>query len=169
MLALSSASLSFSPVAPVFNPVGPVLASSRVADVSMFQGLRRAAPKAKTAAPKGKTAAAKAKTATKVVPKAKGKAPAAPKRSMFLDVSGKPYKEVDTFIPAFDEIGVVPPIGRWDPLQIREQGPERYRRFVEMEIKHGRMVRLLSPSPTTPSSLRRILGHAPHPSSQTIL
>jgi len=39
----------------------------------------------------------------------------------------------------FDEIGVLPPIGRWDPLKIREQGPERYRRFVEMEIKHGRM------------------------------
>jgi len=34
---------------------------------------------------------------------------------------------------------VLPPLGRWDPLQIREQGPERYRRFVEMEIKHGRL------------------------------
>merc|ERR1719231_126040 len=40
---------------------------------------------------------------------------------------------------AYDEIGVLPPIGRWDPLDIRGQGPERYRRFVEMEIKHGRM------------------------------
>jgi len=56
-----------------------------------------------------------------------------------LDVTGKPYQEVSTFVPQFDEIGVLPPIGRWDPLQIREQGPERYRRFVEMEIKHGRM------------------------------
>ena len=34
---------------------------------------------------------------------------------------------------------MLPPIGRWDPLKIREQGPERYRRFVEMEIKHGRL------------------------------
>jgi len=37
------------------------------------------------------------------------------------------------------EIGVVPPLGIYDPLQIREEGPERYRRFVEMEIKHGRL------------------------------
>ena len=42
-------------------------------------------------------------------------------------------------MPQFDEVGVLPPLGRWDPLQIREQGPERYRRFVEMEIKHGRL------------------------------
>ena len=42
-------------------------------------------------------------------------------------------------MPQYDEIGGLPPLGRWDPLQIREQGPERYRRFVEMEIKHGRM------------------------------
>merc|ERR1719162_2664863 len=47
--------------------------------------------------------------------------------------------EAVTFVPKYDEIGVMPPLGRWDPLQIREQGPERYRRFVEMEIKHGRM------------------------------
>ena len=37
---------------------------------------------------------------------------------------------------------MLPPLGRWDPLQIREQGPERYRRFVEMEIKHGRAAML---------------------------
>ena len=24
-------------------------------------------------------------------------------------------------MPQFDEIGVLPPIGRWDPLKIREQ------------------------------------------------
>ena len=59
--------------------------------------------------------------------------------STFLDVDGSTYVEVDTFVPRFDEIGVLPPIGRWDPLKIREQGPERYRRFVEMEIKHGRL------------------------------
>merc|ERR1712060_935279 len=59
--------------------------------------------------------------------------------SSFLDVTGKAYVEVDASIPAYDEIGVLPPLGRWDPLQIREQGPESYRRFVEMEIKHGRL------------------------------
>merc|ERR1719163_1519398 len=57
----------------------------------------------------------------------------------FVDVTGAKYQEVDSFVARFDEIGVLPPIGRWDPLQIREQGPERYRRFVEMEIKHGRL------------------------------
>ena len=56
----------------------------------------------------------------------------------FIDVDRAKYQEVDSFVARFDEIGVLPPIGRWDPLQIREQGPERYRRFVEMEIKHGR-------------------------------
>merc|ERR1719238_1440097 len=59
--------------------------------------------------------------------------------STFIDVSGKEYQEIGGFAPQFDEIGVLPPIGRWDPLKIREQGPERYRRFVEMEIKHGRL------------------------------
>merc|ERR1711881_371850 len=59
--------------------------------------------------------------------------------SSFIDVTGNPYTEVSTFVPQFDEVGVLPPLGRWDPLQIREQGPERYRRFVEMEIKHGRL------------------------------
>jgi len=55
-----------------------------------------------------------------------------------IDVAtGKAYTEVASM--QYDEIGVLPPIGRWDPLKIREQGPERYRRFVEMEIKHGRM------------------------------
>ena len=49
------------------------------------------------------------------------------------------YQDVSSFVPQYDEIGVLPPLGRWDPLQIREQGPERYRRFVEMEIKHGRL------------------------------
>jgi light-harvesting complex I chlorophyll a/b binding protein 1 len=57
----------------------------------------------------------------------------------YVDVTGQTYQEVNTFVPQFDEIGVLPPLGRWDPLQIREQGPARYRRFVEMEIKHGRL------------------------------
>merc|ERR1719424_2397933 len=59
--------------------------------------------------------------------------------TVYIDVTGNAYQEVNAFVPKFDEVGVLPPLGRWDPLQIREQGPERYRRFVEMEIKHGRM------------------------------
>merc|ERR1719361_3148146 len=56
-----------------------------------------------------------------------------------LDVTGNTYVDASNFQPQFDEVGVLPPLGRWDPLKIREQGPERYRRFVEMEIKHGRL------------------------------
>jgi len=56
-----------------------------------------------------------------------------------LDVTGNTYVDAPNFQPQFDEVGVLPPLGRWDPLKIREQGPERYRRFVEMEIKHGRL------------------------------
>jgi len=61
--------------------------------------------------------------------------------TVYIDVTGNAYQEVNAFVPKFDEVGVLPPLGRWDPLQIREQGPERYRRFVEMEIKHGRLAR----------------------------
>merc|ERR1719316_1779033 len=94
----------------------------------MFSGGKKAAPKA---APKAglKKSPANSKAAVS----------ATGRTSSFLDVSGNAYVEVDTFTPQFDEIGVLPPLGRWDPLQIREQGPERYRRFVEMEIKHGRL------------------------------
>jgi len=57
-----------------------------------------------------------------------------------LDVSsGRAYDDGPSFQQQYDEVGVLPPLGRWDPLRIREQGPERYRRFVEMEIKHGRL------------------------------
>jgi len=56
-------------------------------------------------------------------------APAAPKKKIttlktigtYIDVTGKEYQEANVFIPQFDEIGVLPPIGRWDPLKIREQ------------------------------------------------
>jgi len=81
------------------------------------------------------------KTVVKKGAKATGKAGISTKKtgSTFIDVTGREYQEVSTFVPQYDEIGVLPPLGRWDPLQIREQGPERYRRFVEMEIKHGRL------------------------------
>merc|ERR1719313_2875793 len=87
---------------------------------------------------KGKKTASLLKTG-KAAAKIKTKAAISTKRggSTFVDVRGGTYQEVSTFVPQFDEVGVLPPLGRWDPLQIREQGPERYRRFVEMEIKHG--------------------------------
>jgi len=77
--------------------------------------------------------------APKKAPKSKRSISTAKTAQTYIDVTGNAYTEVDVFVPKFDEVGVLPPLGRWDPLQIREQGPERYRRFVEMEIKHGRL------------------------------
>lgn len=123
-------------------PASPALVSKApVTDVIMFTGgaAKKRAPARKkastTVAPPSffstgkQTVAAKSKRASST----------SKQGSSFVDVSGGKYVETDTFVPRFDEIGVLPPIGRWDPLKIREQGPERYRRFVEMEIKHGRM------------------------------
>merc|ERR1719482_745224 len=99
---------------------------SGASEVAMFSGGKKAAPKKAGGL---KKSPANSKAAVSAVGRA----------STFIDVTGRPYVEVDTFVPKYDEIGVLPPLGRWDPLQIREQGPERYRRFVEMEIKHGRL------------------------------
>jgi len=110
-------------------PVAP-MSVSRTADVTMFGGGKKAAPK---------KAAAKGRTLGKSAANSKVAVSAVGRGSSFVDVTGNAYVEVDTFVPKYDEIGVLPPLGRWDPLQIREQGPARYRRFVEMEIKHGRM------------------------------
>merc|ERR1719331_1084782 len=37
------------------------------------------------------------------------------------------------------EIGVLPPLGLFDPLGFLSRGPEVYRRYQEIEIKHGRL------------------------------
>jgi len=112
--------------------VAPVLGAQRAEALTMFGGGKKAAPK-KAGAKKPARRLAKTAANSKAAVSATGRS------SQFVDVTGRPYVEVDTFVPKYDEIGVLPPLGRWDPLQIREQGPERYRRFVEMEIKHGRM------------------------------
>jgi len=77
--------------------------------------------------------------APKAAPKTKRAFSTTRSSQTYIDVTGQAYTEVNANAPKFDEIGVLPPLGRWDPLQIREQGPARYRRFVEMEIKHGRL------------------------------
>merc|ERR1719310_2289614 len=129
-------------------PAPPAVA--RVTDVSMFTGGARAAPK-KRVAPKKKAPPKKAAPSAAKGLFSGGLAPAkaktklavssAPTAQTYIDVTGAEYIEnTQTFgMPQYDEIGVLPPLGRWDPLQIREQGPERYRRFLEMEIKHGRL------------------------------
>merc|ERR1719201_3290449 len=37
------------------------------------------------------------------------------------------------------DIGVTPPLGFFDPLGFTSRGPEAYRRYQEIEIKHGRI------------------------------
>merc|ERR1719183_2769575 len=38
-----------------------------------------------------------------------------------------------------NDIGVTPPLGLFDPLGFLGRGPEVYRRYQEIEIKHGRL------------------------------
>jgi len=42
------------------------------------------------------------------------------------------------FSPESD-IGVTPPLGLFDPLGFLSRGPDAYRRYQEIEIKHGRL------------------------------
>merc|ERR1719199_2219682 len=43
-----------------------------------------------------------------------------------------------SFSPESD-IGVTPPLGLFDPLNFLSRGPDAYRRYQEIEIKHGRL------------------------------
>ena len=84
-----------------------------------FTGGARGAPKKKVAVKK----AAPKKVAPKPRPVAK-KAP--------------PKKSGGGFSPTTD-IGVTPPLGLFDPLNFLSRGPDAYRRYQEIEIKHGRL------------------------------
>jgi len=141
MLAISlAATTAFNGVSVM--PAQPAAAVRTAGPAVMYTG--GAARKPVRKAPVKKSAAPQSKGlfSSGVAPK-KGKTKlaqsSAPSKRTYIDVTGAAYEEVSTFVPQFDEVGVLPPLGRWDPLKIREQGPERYRRFVEMEIKHGRL------------------------------
>merc|ERR1740139_726012 len=43
-----------------------------------------------------------------------------------------------SFSPESD-IGVTAPLGLFDPLNFLSRGPDAYRRYQEIEIKHGRL------------------------------
>jgi len=134
MLSLSLVASSGLLQAPVL-PSTP--AAVRMPEVEMFVGGKAADPR-QNFKNSGKAGLIKTGAAPKSV--SSKRAVSTKKASQtYIDVTGNAYQEVSTFVPQYDEVGVLPPLGRWDPLQIREQGPERYRRFVEMEIKHGRM------------------------------
>merc|ERR1719387_1731150 len=86
------------------------------AAAASFTGGARAAPK---------------KAAKKVVAKKAAPKKAAPKKA-------PPKKASGGFSPEAD-VGVTPPLGLFDPLGFLSRGPEVYRRYQEIEIKHGRL------------------------------
>eukprot|EP00908_Phaeocystis_cordata_P007458 Transcript_18102.p3 GENE.Transcript_18102~~Transcript_18102.p3 ORF type:complete len:188 (-),score=76.09 Transcript_18102:203-766(-) len=49
-----------------------------------------------------------------------------------------PKRSSSGFSPESD-IGVTPPLGLFDPLNFLSRGPDAYRRYQEIEIKHGRL------------------------------
>merc|ERR1719326_675874 len=76
----------------------------------------------------GGAAKAPKKVAKKAVKKVVKKAPVK---------KAPPKKASGGFSPSTD-IGVTPPLGLFDPLGFLSRGPEVYRRYQEIEIKHGR-------------------------------
>ncbi len=92
------------------------------ADAMAFARGGRAAKKA----PAKKTLAKRAPVAKRAPPPKKAKAPS--KKAATQTASG----------PEGD-IGVTPPLGLFDPLGFLNRGPDAYRRYQEIEIKHGRI------------------------------
>merc|ERR1719171_2380578 len=83
----------------------------------------------------GSAAAAKKKPAVKKAPVKKVAAKKAPVRK--APVKKAPVRK-GGFTPQND-VGVTPPLGFWDPLGFTSRGPDAYRRYQEIEIKHGRI------------------------------
>ena len=90
----------------------------------MYTGGAARKPVRKAPAKKGGAVASKGLFSGGRAP-AKGKTKlavsSAPAKRTYIDVTGNEYQEVSSFTPQFDEVGVLPPLGRWDPLKIREQ------------------------------------------------
>merc|ERR1719149_610312 len=76
------------------------------------------------------------KGAAKKVPVAKKKV--APKRAVVRKAAPVVKRSSAGFSPESD-IGVTPPLGLFDPLNFLSRGPDAYRRYQEIEIKHGRL------------------------------
>merc|ERR1719387_695752 len=76
----------------------------------------------------------------RAAPKKAAKKKAAPKKAAPKKAAPKkaPAKKSGAFSPSTD-IGVTPPLGLFDPLGFISRGPEVYRRYQEIEIKHGRL------------------------------
>jgi light-harvesting complex I chlorophyll a/b binding protein 1 len=92
-----------------------------VASASAFGGAAKAAPK---------------RAVKKAVKKVVKKAPVRKAPVKKAPVRKAPVRK-GGFSPSGD-IGVTPPLGLFDPLGFLNRGPEAYRRYQEIEIKHGR-------------------------------
>ena len=132
MLALATQTLAFNGAMPVMQvmPTAPT-AVRFSADLEM---MARAPPKKVAKKPVKKAAPKKAapkKAPVKAAPKKAPVRKAAPARKAPARKSGPSDFS--------SEIGVLPPLGLFDPLGFLSRGPEVYRRYQEIEIKHGRL------------------------------
>merc|ERR1719199_1833607 len=94
-----------------------------------FGGGAKAGPKkvAKKAAPK------------KAAPKKAAPKPVAKKvvRKAVVRKAAPVVKRSSAGFSPESDIGVTPPLGLFDPLNFLSRGPDAYRRYQEIEIKHG--------------------------------
>ena len=107
-----------------------------VACSEAFGGGAKGAPKkaVRKAASPAKKAAPKKVAPKKVAPQKKAVVRKAPVRKAAPVVK----RSAASFSPESD-IGVTPPLGLFDPLNFLSRGPDAYRRYQEIEIKHGRL------------------------------
>jgi len=77
------------------------------------------------------------KAGPKKAPVKKAATKAAPKKAAPVKKAAAPVSS-GGFSPETD-IGVTPPLGLFDPLGFLSRGPDAYRRYQEIEIKHGRL------------------------------
>merc|ERR1719164_218674 len=93
-----------------------ILLLALIAQVTAFGGSSSAKPKGK-------------KVAVKKAPVKKAPVKKAPVKKAVVRKSGG----------VENDIGVTPPLGLFDPLGFLNRGPDAYRRYQEIEIKHGRL------------------------------
>jgi len=62
----------------------------------------------------------------------------APKKAPKKVVKKAPVRRAAGGFSPEGDIGVTPPLGLFDPLNFLDRGPDAYRRYQEIEIKHGR-------------------------------
>ena len=98
------------------------LALLGAADAAFTGGAAKKAPPKKAVGKTTNTGFFGSSVAPKKAPKnSKAAISTARASQQLIDVTGGAYEQFDASVPKFDEIGVLPPLGRWDPLQIREQ------------------------------------------------